>query len=119
MTVFIRMTTKKQNMMLKKVIIENQSRYIFFFNSVVCVWTRENSFLPLFRLQDSASAADDTQSSDRAAWRDAEVTESNARRARNRKQRDKVGPPGSHLTLKTLSGPDLTMMMIMMMMRVC
>lgn len=81
--------------------------------TVVCVWVRENSVLPLFRLQDSASAADDTQSSDRAAWRDAEVTESNARRGRNRKQRDKVGPPGSHLALKTLSGPNLMMMMMM------
>ncbi|XP_049914426.1 ankyrin repeat domain-containing protein 6b isoform X1 [Epinephelus moara] len=39
--------------------------------------------------KDSASAADDTQSSDRAACRHAEVTESNTRRGKNRKQKDK------------------------------
>ncbi|KAM9339126.1 ankyrin repeat domain-containing protein 6b [Symphorus nematophorus] len=39
--------------------------------------------------KDSASAADDTQSSDRAACRHAEVTESNARRGKNRKQKEK------------------------------
>ncbi|XP_008285476.1 ankyrin repeat domain-containing protein 6b [Stegastes partitus] len=39
--------------------------------------------------KDSASAADDTQSSDRAACKHTEVTESNTRRGKNRKQREK------------------------------
>ncbi|XP_026175112.1 ankyrin repeat domain-containing protein 6b isoform X4 [Mastacembelus armatus] len=39
--------------------------------------------------KDSASAADDTQSSDRATYKHAEVTESNTRRGKNRKQKDK------------------------------
>ncbi|XP_034555526.1 ankyrin repeat domain-containing protein 6b isoform X2 [Notolabrus celidotus] len=39
--------------------------------------------------KDSASAADDTQSSDRAACKHAEVSESNTRRAKNRKQKEK------------------------------
>ncbi|XP_070782027.1 ankyrin repeat domain-containing protein 6b isoform X2 [Enoplosus armatus] len=39
--------------------------------------------------KDSASAADDTQSSDRAACKHAEVTESNTRTGRNRKQKEK------------------------------
>lgn len=43
-------------------------------------------------LQDSASAADDTQSSDRAACKHAEATESNTRRGKSRKQKEKVGP---------------------------
>lgn len=43
-------------------------------------------------LQDSATAADDTQSRDQAACRHTEVTESNNRQRKNRKQKDKVGP---------------------------
>ncbi|XP_045916611.1 ankyrin repeat domain-containing protein 6b isoform X3 [Micropterus dolomieu] len=39
--------------------------------------------------KDSASAADDTQSSDRAACKNAEVTESNTRRGKNWKQKEK------------------------------
>ncbi|XP_042359915.1 ankyrin repeat domain-containing protein 6b [Plectropomus leopardus] len=39
--------------------------------------------------KDSASAADDTQSSDRAVCRHAEVTESNTRRGKTRKQKEK------------------------------
>ncbi|XP_028253182.1 ankyrin repeat domain-containing protein 6b isoform X3 [Parambassis ranga] len=39
--------------------------------------------------KESASAADDTQSSERAACRQAEVTESNTRRGKNRKQKEK------------------------------
>ncbi|XP_067428755.1 ankyrin repeat domain-containing protein 6b isoform X3 [Thunnus thynnus] len=39
--------------------------------------------------KDSASAADDTQSSDRAACKHAEVTESNTRKGKNRKQKEK------------------------------
>ncbi|XP_076612099.1 ankyrin repeat domain-containing protein 6b isoform X2 [Chaetodon auriga] len=39
--------------------------------------------------KDSASAADDTQSSDQAACKHAEVTESNTRRGKNRKQKEK------------------------------
>ncbi|KAG8011034.1 Ankyrin repeat domain-containing protein 6 [Nibea albiflora] len=39
--------------------------------------------------KDSASAADDTQSSDRAACKDVEATESNTRRGKNRKQKEK------------------------------
>ncbi|XP_059212279.1 ankyrin repeat domain-containing protein 6b isoform X2 [Centropristis striata] len=39
--------------------------------------------------KDSASAADDTQSSDRAAYKHTEVTESNTRRGKNRKQKEK------------------------------
>ncbi|XP_068198822.1 ankyrin repeat domain-containing protein 6b isoform X2 [Antennarius striatus] len=39
--------------------------------------------------KDSVSAADDSQSSDRAAFRHAEVSESNTRRRRNRKQKEK------------------------------
>lgn len=41
-------------------------------------------------LQDSASAAEDSQSSDRAACKHAEVAESNTRRGKNRRQREKV-----------------------------
>ncbi|KAI3364205.1 hypothetical protein L3Q82_010814 [Scortum barcoo] len=39
--------------------------------------------------KDSASAADDTQSSDRGACKHTEVTESNTRRGKNRKQKEK------------------------------
>lgn len=39
--------------------------------------------------KDSASAADDTQSSDRAACKHTEVAESNTRRGKNRKQKEK------------------------------
>ncbi|TMS12036.1 ankyrin repeat domain-containing protein 6b isoform X3 [Larimichthys crocea] len=39
--------------------------------------------------KDSASAADDTQSSDRAACKHAEATESNTRRGKSRKQKEK------------------------------
>ncbi|XP_022626025.1 ankyrin repeat domain-containing protein 6 isoform X3 [Seriola dumerili] len=39
--------------------------------------------------KDNASAADDTQSSDRAACKHTEVTESNTRRGKNRKQKEK------------------------------
>ncbi|XP_034435517.1 ankyrin repeat domain-containing protein 6b isoform X3 [Hippoglossus hippoglossus] len=39
--------------------------------------------------KDSASAADDTQSSDRAACKHTEVTETNTRRGKNRKQKEK------------------------------
>ncbi|XP_029281349.1 ankyrin repeat domain-containing protein 6b isoform X2 [Cottoperca gobio] len=39
--------------------------------------------------KDSASAADDTQSSDRAPCKHTEVTESNTRRGKNRKQKEK------------------------------
>uniref|UniRef100_UPI0037E895E9 ankyrin repeat domain-containing protein 6b n=1 Tax=Semicossyphus pulcher TaxID=241346 RepID=UPI0037E895E9 len=39
--------------------------------------------------KDSASAAEDTQSSDRAACKHMEVTESNTRRGKNRKQKEK------------------------------
>ncbi|XP_040920959.1 ankyrin repeat domain-containing protein 6b [Toxotes jaculatrix] len=39
--------------------------------------------------KDNTSAADDTQSSDRAACKHTEVTESNTRRGKNRKQREK------------------------------
>ncbi|XP_053192485.1 ankyrin repeat domain-containing protein 6b [Scomber japonicus] len=39
--------------------------------------------------KDSASAADDTQSSDRVACKHAEVTESNTRKGKNRKQKEK------------------------------
>nr|XP_046228932.1 ankyrin repeat domain-containing protein 6b isoform X2 [Scatophagus argus] len=39
--------------------------------------------------KDSASAADDSQSSDRAACKHAEVTQSNTRRRKNRKQKEK------------------------------
>ncbi|XP_044025561.1 ankyrin repeat domain-containing protein 6b isoform X3 [Siniperca chuatsi] len=45
-----------------------------------------NEMLPC---KDSASAADDTQSSDRAACKYAEVAESNTRRGKNRKQKEK------------------------------
>nr|XP_020468566.1 ankyrin repeat domain-containing protein 6 [Monopterus albus] len=40
--------------------------------------------------KDNASAADDTQSSDRAACKHTEVAESNARKGKNRKQKEKL-----------------------------
>ncbi|XP_037606583.1 ankyrin repeat domain-containing protein 6b isoform X3 [Sebastes umbrosus] len=43
----------------------------------------------LLPCKDSASAAEDTQSSDRAACKHAAVTESNTRRGKNRKQKEK------------------------------
>uniref|UniRef100_A0A665V2Q1 Uncharacterized protein n=1 Tax=Echeneis naucrates TaxID=173247 RepID=A0A665V2Q1_ECHNA len=44
----------------------------------------------MFPCKDNASAADDTQSSDRAPCKHAEVTESHTRRGKNRKQKEKV-----------------------------
>ncbi|XP_029352676.1 ankyrin repeat domain-containing protein 6b isoform X2 [Echeneis naucrates] len=43
----------------------------------------------MFPCKDNASAADDTQSSDRAPCKHAEVTESHTRRGKNRKQKEK------------------------------